>query len=182
MEAVFLQPMFVTQKKIAKMVRMRWIVSQVRNYGPHWMVLIGVYIIETFFRSEATRLPRKWWYQYCQCWCPNNYNLLKQKRWWEETKWPNHNHDNDSFHLNFTSDIRYLMCSSYLKSANLTIYHFVLTNHFQPHLLLFMKKASLTISPHFNMQSIVTCAPRSAIKIIVVVPKMQVRVHSIFEF
>ena len=52
MEAVFLQPMFVTQKKIAKMVRMRWIVSQVRNYGPHWMVLIGVYIIETFLGQK----------------------------------------------------------------------------------------------------------------------------------
>ena len=42
MEAVFLQLMFVTKKKIAKMVQMRLIVSQVRNYGPHYDGLIAV--------------------------------------------------------------------------------------------------------------------------------------------
>jgi hypothetical protein len=48
--------------------------------------------------------------------------------------------------------------------------------------LLFMKKTSLTISQHFNMQNIVTCAPKSVMKIIVVVQKIQVRIHLRFEF
>ena len=51
----------------------------------------------------------------------------------------------------------------------------------QPHVLLFMKK-SRTISQHFNMENIGTSAPRSAMKIIVVALKIQVRVYSKFEF
>ena len=74
----------------------------------NWDLLEYMYLIEIFFSSDATRLPRKWWYQYCQCWYPNNYNLPKWKRWWEETKWPNHNHYNDPFHFNITTSVRYV--------------------------------------------------------------------------
>ena len=49
------------------------------------------------------------------------------------------------------------------------------------HVLLFMKKASLTISQHFNMQNTVTCAPKSAMKIIIVALKIQVWIHSRLE-
>ena len=83
----------------------------------NWDLLEYMYLIEIFFSSDATRLPRKWWYQYCQCWCPNNYNLSKWKRWWEETKWPNHNHDNDPFHFNITTNVRYVKYKIFKKIA-----------------------------------------------------------------
>ena len=58
----------------------------------HLLVVFLEYrLLKSFFgsfsRSKERRLPRKWRYWHCQCWWPNNRNLPKWKRWWEETKW-----------------------------------------------------------------------------------------------
>ena len=78
----------------------------------------------------------------------------------------------------------FLSPSVEFKKSPLWSYHnvFILTNQFQPRVLLFLKKSSRTISQHFNMEKIGTSAPRSAMKMVIVAPKIQVRVHSKFEF